>query len=364
MTIQRQAVFWIVSLASLLLFLWLFRSILLPFVMGMALAYVLDPVADRLERLGLSRLWATIAILALSVLTFVMFFVLVIPLLIGQLESLIERLPDYIARMQELTAKVFKSRLAEIVGLDKAHTPPDEVIKTVTTWLGTLVSSILSGSMAVINFISLFVVTPVVAFYLLYDWDRMVALIDEWLPRGHAETIRELIREINIALAGFIRGQGTVCVILGLFYAVSLSLIGLNFGLLIGLTAGLISFIPYVGTIVGFILSVGVAVFQFWPDWIPIAGVAAVFAVGQVVEGNILQPKLVGSSVGIHPVWLMFALFAFASLFGFVGMLVAVPATAAIGVLVRFGLRQYRASEIYSGTAGNRSPDTGKGSET
>ena len=177
----------------------------------------------------------------------------------------------------------------------------------------------------------------------------MLARIDALLPRVHASTIRMLGRDINIAIAGFIRGQGAVCLVLGLFYAISLSLVGLNFGFLIGSVAGLISFIPFVGSIVGFVLSVGVAIVQFWPEWIWILVVAGIFAVGQFLEGNILQPRLVGSSIGVHPVWLMFALFAFGSLFGFVGVLLAVPVTAAIGVLVRFAVNSYRSSALYKG---------------
>jgi predicted PurR-regulated permease PerM len=204
-----------------------------------------------------------------------------------------------------------------------------------------------AGGQALISVVSLVVVTPVVAFYLLYDWDHMIERIDALLPREHAETIRALGRDVNVAIAGFIRGQGAVCLILGLFYAVSLTVVGLNFGFLIGSVAGVISFIPYVGSLVGFFLSVGVALVQFWPDWIWIGAVIAVFVVGQFLEGNILQPRLVGSSIGVHPVWLMFALFAFGSLFGFVGVLLAVPVTAAIGVLVRFAVSRYRLSALY-----------------
>jgi predicted PurR-regulated permease PerM len=215
------------------------------------------------------------------------------------------------------------------------------------SWITTVVASIWAGGQAVIGVVSLIVVTPVVAFYLLFDWDRMLARIDNLLPREHAETIRALGRDINLAIAGFIRGQGALCAILGLYYAISLSIIGLNFGFLIGSVAGLISFIPYVGSIVGFFVAVGVAVVQFWPDWIWVVVVVGVFVVGQFIEGNILQPRLVGSSIGVHPVWLMFALFAFGSLFGFVGVLLAVPVTAALGVLVRFAIERYRLSGLY-----------------
>jgi len=177
----------------------------------------------------------------------------------------------------------------------------------------------------------------------------MINKVDSWLPKDHRETIRSIFRDIDIAVAGFVRGQGTLCLILGLFYGISLTIVGLNFGLLIGFFAGLISFIPFVGSIVGLVLSVGVALVQFWPDYIMVVVVAGIFGVGQFVEGNILQPKLVGESVGLHPVWLMFALFAFGSLFGFTGMLIAVPAAAAVGVIIRFGLGRYLQSELHKG---------------
>jgi predicted PurR-regulated permease PerM len=208
-----------------------------------------------------------------------------------------------------------------------------------------------------INLVSLLVITPVVAFYLLRDWDRIVIQIDSWLPRRYAETIREQVRAVDATLAGFLRGQGTVCLILAIYYGLGLSLAGLDFGLVIGLVAGLLSFVPYVGAIVGLLLSVGLALVQF-DAWLPIAIVAAVFILGQVVEGNFLTPKLVGESVGLHPVWIIFALLAGGTLFGFVGLLLAIPAAAVIGVGVRFALDRYLVSAYYKGpgSGGGGSP--------
>jgi predicted PurR-regulated permease PerM len=188
-----------------------------------------------------------------------------------------------------------------------------------------------------------------VAFYLLIDWDRMIASIDSWVPPRHRATVRELGRDMDQALSGFVRGQSALCLILGLFYAGGLWLIGLNFGPLIGMVAGLISFIPYVGSFTGLGLSVGVAMVQFLPDWTWVAATFGVFMVGQFIEGNILSPKLVGASVGLHPVWVMFALLAFGSLFGFVGLLLAVPLAAMLGVLLRFALHSYQASPFFTG---------------
>jgi predicted PurR-regulated permease PerM len=195
---------------------------------------------------------------------------------------------------------------------------------------------------------------------MLMDWDRMVAKMDSWVPVMHRVTVRSLARQIDRAIAGFLRGQALVCLLLGTFYAVALSLAGLNFGALIGLTSGVLSFIPYVGTLTGFLVSTGVAIVQFWPDWTMIAVVVGIFVAGQFLEGNILSPKLVGDAIGVHPVWLMFALFAFGSLFGFVGLLLAVPLAATAGVLARFALAQYLASSIYDDGKREEAPKRSK----
>ena len=348
MNLRIQLIFWLGALVFLLLFLWVFSDILLPFILGMALAYLLDPLADRLERLGMSRFWATIAIVLLSVLVLILTALIVLPLLFSQLTAFLDRLPSYVTQLQALGNRFSHTRIGQFFKTQGSGGPNiDQIVSQGASWIATVIASIWAGGQAVIGVVSLFVVTPVVAFYLLYDWDRMLSRIDGLLPRVHAETIRIIGRDINLAIAGFIRGQGALCAILGLYYAISLSIIGLNFGFLIGSVAGLISFIPFVGSIVGFFVAVGVAVVQFWPDWIWVVVVVGVFVVGQFIEGNILQPRLVGSSIGVHPVWLMFALFAFGSLFGFVGVLLAVPVTAAIGVLVRFALERYRQSGLY-----------------
>jgi predicted PurR-regulated permease PerM len=213
-------------------------------------------------------------------------------------------------------------------------------------WATDMIAGLLSGGAAAANTLSLLVITPVVAFYLLRDWDRIARTVDGWLPRAQAPTLRTLAREVDRTLAGFLRGQGTVCLLLGVFYALGLSLVGLDFGLVIGLLAGLLSFIPFVGSIVGLFLSVGLAVLQF-DDWLPVAIVAGVFFVGQGLEGYVLTPRLVGRSVGLHPVWVIFAILAGGALFGFVGVLLAVPVAAVVGVGARFALSRYLASPYY-----------------
>lgn len=352
MTLRRQIQFWLISLFVFCAFLYVFSGVLLPFVAGAAVAYLLDPVCDRLEKLGMGRLWATFTILLAFVFLLILFFILLLPVLGNQLASFLERFPELVRQLQGLVNEQMGQRLAEAAGINLADLQASmaEMVGQGAAFVGKLAQSVWSGGQALLSILSLFVITPVVAFYLLLDWDHMIAKIDGWLPRDHLEEIRGLAREMDGAVAGFVRGQLSVCLLLGAFYAIALAVAGLNFGLLIGMGAGLVSFIPFVGAGLGFIVSMGVGVVQFWPEWPMILVIGAIFAVGQFLEGNILQPKLVGNSTGLHPVTLMFALFAFGYLFGFVGMLIAVPAAAMIGVLARFALKQYLASPVYTGS--------------
>ena len=348
--IQRQLVFWLAAFVVFVLVLWLLSEILLPFVAGAAIAYLLTPVTDRIERLGVNRLAASFLIITLVVMGFVLLILLVAPILGGQLSSFIEKMPDYVSKLQSLLSDPSRPWVQKLLG---AGFSPDKSIGDLVTqgagWLTAFLKSLWSGGRALVSLFSLIVVTPVVAFYLIYDWHRMIRTVDGWVPLHQRETVRQLAREVDAAIAGFVRGQSAVCLILGSFYAVALTLSGLNFGLLIGLISGLITFIPYVGSMTGLILALGVAVAQFWPEYGSILTVLGIFLVGQFLEGNLLAPKLVGESVGLHPVWLMFALLAFGYLFGFVGLLVAVPLAATIGVLVRFTLHRYLESSLYTG---------------
>jgi predicted PurR-regulated permease PerM len=351
MTLQRQAGIWFFALLALITVLWLLQEILLPFIAGFVLAYFLDPVADRLEKLGLPRLAATLVILLVALAVVIVAVLLIVPVLGDQFVRLANDLPGLVqalvARLNEITPQSVKDMLARASGQG-----PDglgDVVSKASGWAATVLQSVWSGGMALVNLLSLLIITPIVAFYLLLDWDDIVAKIDGWLPRDHLEEVRGIARDIDSAMAGFIRGQGTVCLLLGFFYAIGLSLAGLQFGLAIGMGAGLLSFIPYVGALVGGVLAIGVGLVQFWPDYTMILVIVAIFATGQFIEGNFLSPKLVGGSIGLHPVWLMFALFAFGYLFGFVGLLLAVPMAAAVGVFVRYGLSKYLKSRLYKG---------------
>jgi len=340
---------WSVAIAVFILVMWLLGDVILPFVLGGAVAYLLDPTADWLERRGLSRTMATALISLMAVLIFAVLALAVIPSLIRQTTALVETAPALLSNLLSFLTDRFPQLMDETSPLRQSLQTFGEMLQSKG---GQLVETVLSSAMTLLNIVVLIVIVPVVAFYLLLDWDRMVAEIDELLPRDHAPTIRELARRIDGTLASFIRGQGTVMLILGVYYAALLMLVGLQFGLVVGAVAGLLTFIPYVGALVGGALALGLALFQFWGEWWMIALVAAIFFSGQFLEGNVLTPKLVGSSVGLHPVWLLFALSVFGTLFGFVGMLVAVPVAAAIGVLARFGIEQYKDGLLYKGQDG------------
>lgn len=352
--VETQAKVWTVVLAVVVAVLWFLGDVLTPFVLGAAIAYFLDPVADRLQRAGLGRVPA-VSLISLGVLLVaVLGFLLVVPALVSQMAGLVNEFPAYTQAVREFLQTRFPEQVREGSPLHQSLAGLGETVRSKGA---ALLNTALSSAMSLVNIIVLLFIVPVVSFYLLIDWDRMVARVDELLPRDHAPTIRRLAAQMDRTLAGFIRGQGTVCLVMGVYYAVALAVTGLNFGLLIGAVAGLITFIPYVGSIVGGVLAIGVALFQFWSEPGMILLVAGVFLAGQMVEGNVITPKLVGSSVGLHPVWLLLALSVFGSLFGFVGLLVAVPVAALIGVLVRFGLEQYVRGRLYQGLHGQTGPD-------
>jgi predicted PurR-regulated permease PerM len=347
---QRQIVFWVAALFVFIVLLWLLSSILLPFIAGLGIAYLLTPLTDRLERAGINRLAAALLIITLVVLVIILMILMVAPMLGSQLSSFVGNLPGYVTKLQQVINDPSRPWVQKLVGAGmNADVGVSDLVTQGAGWLTTALKSLWSGGSALVSLFSLLVVTPVIAFYLIYDWHTMIRTVDSWIPLHQRDTVRALAREVDAAIAGFVRGQSAVCVILGTFYALALTLAGLNYGLLIGLISGLITFIPYVGSMTGLILSLGVAVAQFWPDYTWIALILGIFVFGQFVEGNVLSPKLVGESVGLHPVWLILALLAFGYLFGFVGLLIAVPLAATIGVLARFALRRYLQSSLYTG---------------
>ncbi|MGD9670389.1 MAG: AI-2E family transporter [Hyphomicrobiaceae bacterium] len=351
MRAERQVLFWMGAALLLVLMIGLLKEVLLPFVAGMVIAYFLNPLAGVLERMGLSRMWASLLILLVAILAFAAILIFVVPLLASQAQQLALALPGEMERLKGIVDAWAREQLgARYPAFEAALTQAlDGLSQNWAGIAGWIASSLWDQSRAVVNFISLILVTPLVVFYMLLDWDPMLAKINGWLPRAHAPAIRQLASDINDAVSAFIRGQGTVCMILGAFYAAGLTAAGLKYGLLVGIATGILTFIPFVGWALGMLTATTLAVIQFWPDAVSVAMVVGVFLAGQAFDAGFLSPNIVGSKIGLHPVWLIFALFVFSYLFGFVGVLVAVPVAAAIGVLVRFSLQIYLASPYYNG---------------
>ncbi len=348
---QKQALFWFTLAVLFVLAVLTLQEILLPFVAGLVIAYALNPLVDRIERLGLGRLLASLLIVLVLLVVFVVVLVFLVPILVSQAEQLIASIPGELERLRPIFDKWARARLgAQYADISAAL---DEAFANIganwTSYAAPVLQSLWDRGQAIIDFISLVLITPIVVFYLLVDWPQMMARLGDWLPRDHEATLRRLAGEMDAAIGAFIRGQGIVCLVLGTIYTVGLTLIDLQYGLLIGIATGVMSFVPVVGTVLGLITASIVAVIQGWPDLTLLGLVVLIFGIGQALDAGFLSPRVVGPKVGLHPVALIFSLFVFSYLFGFVGVLVAVPMAAAIGVLIRFGLSLYLASPIYRG---------------
>jgi predicted PurR-regulated permease PerM len=366
LSLERQLLLWALSLLAFAAAFYLLSPVLAPFVAGTALGYLLDPVADRMQRWGMSRLGAALLLLTAFTAFVVTALVILLPILTHQFAGFVTALPGYLQTLQGLIVewserfssdylKEFREKYGLGAGVsldvDKYF---NDLVSQGAVLVGDFVKSLFWRGYALINVVSLIVITPVVAFYMLLDWDHMVEIVDGLIPPRHREDVRMLARDIDRALAGFVRGQSTVCLFLGVWYAVGLSAIGLNFGFLIGVIAGFLSFIPYVGSITAFVLSIIIAIVQAWPRInLPFEAIGIV-TTGLILDGYVLSPRLVGASVGLHPVWIMFALLAFGALFGFTGLIIAVPVAAALGAVLRFLAKRYRSSVIYSGPSSSR----------
>ncbi len=342
MVYQRSLILWIAASVILAGTIILLREILLPFLVGIALAYLLDPLVARLERLGLGRSGAAFGIIGLFYVSIITLIIVITPILGDEVATFIEKFPAYVTKLQALANDPGRPWLRKIIseGLSEARQSTGELTTVGANLSANLLHTLWSDGRALISIFSLLVVVPIVTFYSLVDWEQIIATLDKMVPSTQRETVRTLAREINETVAVFLRGQGMICLILALYYAVALRFTGLNHAYLIGLGAGLVSFIPYLGLLTGVVLSVSVALLQFWPEWGLIPIILGIFLLGQLVADYALAPRLVGARVKLSPVSIMFAIAAFGYLFGFIGLLIAVPLAAAIGVIVRFAIAQ------------------------
>lgn len=335
--------------AAVLGLLHLFSSVLLPFVLAAALAYLLDPVARRLAHVGIPRGLSAFVLLAAVFAIVFAFLLLIYPLLSAQFFLLIQRVPDYVAALRDLFRDAIAA-LSEAMGEEFVDAPLRELaarqISNLVGWITGTVGALIGGGAQLFSILTVTVVTPIVAFYLLRDWPVILLRMESWVPLRNLATVRQLAVEIDRVLAAWVRGQILVCVLLGFYYAIGLTLAGLELGLIVGMTAGLISFIPYVGSLLGGLVAVGLAAVQFG-TWREVGMVAAVFVTGNLIEGYIIYPRVIGERVALHAVWVIFALLAGGVVAGFLGVLLAVPAAAAIGVLARFWIARYRDSAFF-----------------
>ncbi len=350
MNTRKRIYFWTGGLILFVTLVHVLSSMLLPFVAGMLIAYFLDPIVDRLEGVGILRGIASAVILITFFALAVGLLMLMFPVLQSQVLELAIFLPGMIESIRQHIEPVFREFIAGLPSdaLSELRTTAGSFATKAAKLLTQFLSGIWSGGIALFNIISLFLITPLVAFYLLRDWDLITSKIDSWLPRDVYTTVRKNFLDIDMTLAAFLRGQASVCMVLALIYAIGLTAVGLKSGLLVGLGAGFISFIPYLGAAIGLIVALSIALFQF-SEWLPICIVGTIFFMGQNLESYFLTPRLVGDRVGLHPVWIIFSLMAGGTMFGFTGVLLAVPVAAVIGVLLRYSIARYLESPLYFG---------------
>lgn len=348
MNVDRNQIVWLAVLLACIFLLWLLSDVLLPFVGGIALAYIQAPLADRLERAGMNRTAAALLIVSGVIAGIILLTLLLVPLVSEQMGALAAATPGLAARLQATIAHLGAPWLQQIFGEDANGRLPRLMAQSPGA-VPEFLRSVWSSGKAMVSFLSVIAIMPVVVFYVICDWHLMIDTVDSWIPPCRRETVHRLATEIDAAVSGFLRGQAVICAIAGLYYAIALSFVGLDFAVVIGLLNGALTIVPYVGSAIGALLAVGMAIGQFWPQWMPMAIVSIILAIGQFITAYVLGPKLVGKNVGLHPVWLLFAMVAFGYLFGFAGLLVAVPLAAAIAVLLRYWLGCYYESPLYRG---------------
>ncbi len=344
-----RAMWWVGTFVTLILLLWILGPIVTPFLVGAFVAYFLNPLVSLLERRRIPRALSS-AVLVVSMMALILAtIILLLPSLLSEANDLIRAIPGWYDAAQNAVARMWPSvSRAEASGA--AADLFERIRETMTEAGVSVLGGVITSLNSIVQFVVFWVLMPVVAFYLLMDWQRLVSGVEALVPRANLSTVRELARDVDIAIAGFVRGVIVVCIILAIYYASLLGLVGLNFGLLIGVFAGFVAFIPYVGAFVSGTLAIGIALGQFWEDPVSIALVVGIFVVGQIVEARFLVPRIVSSSASVHPVWLIFAVFAFGYLFGLPGAIAAVPLVAALAVLVRFAVHEYHHSPVYAGT--------------
>lgn len=348
-SIKTQAMFWGAALTLFFIFVWVFKGVLTPFILGIAIAYLLEPLVRLLHKIGIKRWLASLLMLVLFFLVLGLIMVLIGPPVYRELTELVRKIPDYsqaLIAMSMPYIEMVQERLG-FNGMDQFKTLLQENAGKIFKAGTGVLAGIATGGQLFMSFMTIILLTPIVAYFMMREWPKATAYVEGLYPQRHAATIKDLLKKIDLKIAGFVRGQLMVAFVLGIVYAVILSIAGLNYGFLIGICAGMAGIIPLVGSTLGLIVSVVVAGLQSGGDIGFVGLIAGIFIIGQVLEGNVLSPKLIGDSVGLHPLWILFALMAGGSLFGIAGMLLAVPVTASAGVLIGYAIDQYKDSKLY-----------------
>lgn len=363
---QKQTLFWMMVTALVFAFVWVFQSVLLPFILGFAIAYLLNPVVNKLGRAGVSRFVVTILILCLFFVSIIAFLALVTPIIMRQAMDLLDNLPGYSDRFIAFVSP-YAAHVSEIMGQGEevdVRALLQEHMGTATNMgkavINALITGIGAGGQAITSTLSLLIITPLVAFFCIKDWPAITAWVEDLFPRPYKKTIMNLLAEIDKKLSGFVRGQFLLAFFLGLFYAIALTIAELQYSIVVGFVVGIMSIIPMVGSIVGLLIGIILAWLQTG-DFGFVALIGGIFLLGQFLEGNVVAPKLIGQSVGMHPIWIFFALLAGGSLFGILGMLLAVPVAAIAGVLLTFGIFHYKKSSLYKGAIKRKARSRKKG---
>lgn len=348
-SIKTQAMFWGGALALFFAFVWAFKGVLTPFILGIAIAYLLEPLVRLLHKIGIKRWLASLLMLVLFFITLALIFVFIGPPVYRELTELVRKIPDYAQQLVTMSMPYIETVQAKMGfnGVDQFKTLLQENAGKIFKAGTGVLAGLATGGQLFMSFMTIILLSPIVAFFMMREWPKATAYVEGLYPESHAATIKSLLKKIDLKIAGFVRGQLMVAFVLGIVYAVVLSIAGLDYGFLIGICAGLAGIIPLVGSTLGLIVSVVVAWLQSGGDLGFVGMIAAIFIVGQVLEGNVLSPKLIGDSVGLHPLWILFALMAGGSLFGIAGMLLAVPVTASAGVLIGYAIDQYKDSKLY-----------------
>lgn len=348
----KRYVGWFLVVSILIYFVYLVKGVMLPFVAGGFIAYALNPMTTRLAKISfINRAAAATISTVFFIFVLVLFFLLVVPTLQTELVKIASKMPAYGKLIQEYWVGVVHKISDRLDPSDVAKI--QEGIRSYSIklfeWLGKMAVNMVSTSFALVNFITILIVTPITVFYLLHDWEKITKVVFDFVPRGSLTVFKEQLGLIDRALAGFARGQAMVCIILSFFYIIGLRIVGLDAAFTVGLVTGILAFIPYVGLLIGFLMAIILGVSQFGGMGAPILWVSVVYLIGAVFEGKILTPNLIGGKIGLHPLWVIFALFAGGAIGGFGGILIAVPVAGVIGVLVRYTLQNYKNTKFYIG---------------